>query len=90
MPKRREGLELVELDPTSTDVVVGKCIVPGPGLRIGLTFGATFLHFSPAGARRVARGFETEFAKANGLDWIAVALREAADELDAARKAGLN
>jgi hypothetical protein len=82
MPPRLPGLQYVEIDKTANEVIVGKCVVPGLGLRIGLAFAGQFVHMSPAGARQMAPDWEKPIAVNNGLDWIATALRQAADELD--------
>ncbi len=83
LPPRNPGVELLALDPEDSALTVGKCFVPGAGLRIGIMLQGKLIHMSPAGARRVAKSWETPQAKAAALDWVATALREAADEIDA-------
>jgi hypothetical protein len=83
MPPRREGVELVPIDEPG--VTVGKCIIPGVGVRIGVMQNGALVHMSPAGARRMAAHFETAQCVAAGIAWIAQALRESADEVEAAQ-----
>lgn len=78
-PKQGPGL----IDPNDGTVTVGVVVIPGVGPRIGLAGVGAFLHFSPAGARRMAHKWETPEAHAVNLEWVAEALREAADEVEA-------
>jgi hypothetical protein len=81
MPPRSDKLELIPADQDG--IVVGKVPVLGVGLRVGLLCAGKLVHMSPAAARRMAGHFETDEAKAVEMDWVAVALRECADELEA-------
>ena len=81
LPPREDGLEAVPLNYQG--VVVGKVPVRGVGFRVGLQGGGRALLMSPARARRFAKDWRSPQAVAAGLDWIATALVEAADEIDA-------
>lgn len=83
MPPRHMGFELIDLDEPG--IAVGKCFVPGAGLRIGLQLEGKLVHMSPAGARRMAADFDTPTAHGHDLGWVAEALRQSADEVEAAR-----
>lgn len=83
MPPRREGLEFVTLHADDNTLTVGKVPVLGVGFRVGLTLAGQIILLSPWAARRFARDFETPQAVEHELDWVAVALREAADEIQA-------
>ncbi len=80
LPPRSDALETI---PVNHDgVVVGKIPVRGVGFRVGLSGAGKTLVMTPARARRFARDWRTDAARAAGLDWIAEALVEAADEID--------
>ena len=81
MPPRSDELEMIPLDDDG--LTVGKVTVAGAGLRVGLMACGTLALFSPAKARRIARDFEGPDSVAAGLGWVAQALREAADEIEA-------
>lgn len=81
LPPRSEGLEGIPLDHQG--VVVGKVPVRGVGFRVGLQGAGQALIMSPAKARRFAETWRSPEAVAAELDWIATALIEAADEIDA-------
>lgn len=83
MPPRSAGLEMVPLDPADNTLTVGKVPVAGAGLRVGLMCAGDLMLMSPAKARRMALDFETPEAVKHELDWVAFALREAADEIEA-------
>jgi len=83
MPTRSAGLELLPVDPNDSTLTVGKVPVLGVGLRVGLMCAGQVIQMSPAQARRMAKEFETPTAIEHELDWVAVALREAADEIEA-------
>lgn len=83
MPPRAEGLEFVPLDPADNTLTVGKVPVAGVGMRVGIMCAGELVLMSPAKARRMALDFETPEAVKNELDWVAVALRECADEIEA-------
>jgi hypothetical protein len=78
---RQSRPELISAD--DPDLIVGKVTVPGAGVRVGLQCSGALAHMSPVGARRMAARFEDDEAKAAGLEWVAHALREAADEIEA-------
>jgi hypothetical protein len=81
MPPRQDGLHWVPAnDPGLT---VGKVPVLGAGLRVGILCDGRLVHFSPAGARRHASDWETPEAKASDLEWVAEAMRQCADEIEA-------
>jgi hypothetical protein len=82
-PERIAGVIPWSPDPHGDTLLVGKCIVEGFGLRVGLSYGAMAMHMTPVEARALAAQFETPSAYAVELDWVAGALREAADEIDA-------
>ncbi len=80
LPPRSDALETI---PVSHDgVVVGKVPVRGIGFRVGLSGAGKTLVMTPARARRFAAEWRSDAARAVGLDWIADALVEAADEID--------
>lgn len=81
MPPRQTSLEFIPIDDDG--LTVGKVPVVGVGLRIGLMACGTLALMSPAKARRVAKEFEGTEATAAGLAWVAGALRECADEIEA-------
>lgn len=81
LPPRREGLEGIPLGQDG--VTVGKVPVRGVGFRVGLQGAGRALIMSPAKARRFAQTWKTPEAIAAELDWIAEALVEAANEIDA-------
>lgn len=81
MPSRSPHLEAIPLDDGG--VTVGKIPVRGTGLRVGMQGSGTLILMSPAKARRMAQGFDNQTARDNDLGWIAVALREAAAEIEA-------
>ncbi|WP_231379106.1 hypothetical protein [Brevundimonas sp. BAL450] len=81
MPPRAEGLHGLGLNDDG--ITVGKVPVRGTGLRVGMQGGGVALIMSPAKARRVAKDWRRPEAVAAELDWIADALEEAADEIDA-------
>jgi len=81
MPPRSAGLEGIPLQHDG--VVVGMVPVRGVGFRVGLQGAGQALIMSPAKARRMAPDWRSPEAKAAGLDWIADALEEAANDIDA-------
>lgn len=83
MPPRHAGLELLPVDPSDNTLTVGKVPVAGAGLRVGIMCAGQVVLLSPAAARRYAKEFETPLAAEHELDWVATALREAADEIQA-------
>lgn len=81
LPPRSEGLEGIPLD--FDGVAIGKVPVRGVGFRVGMQGAGRALIMSPAEARRFAKSWRTPEAVAAELDWIADALVEAANEIDA-------
>lgn len=77
----KSGFGLIPADDPG--VTVGVVPVVGPGFRVGLMMDGRLALMAPAKARRLAKSFESGVAKAAGIDWIAEALREAADNCEA-------
>ena len=80
LPPRSDALETIPVDHDG--VVVGKIPVRGIGFRVGLSGAGKTLVMTPARAHRFARDWQTDAAREAGLDWIADALIEAANEID--------
>ncbi|MET4683723.1 hypothetical protein [Brevundimonas faecalis] len=81
MPEKHQGLLGVPLNDAS--ITLGLIPVQGVGLRVGMKGAGHLILMSPAKARRMGKSFDQPEAQHADLDWIAGALREAADELDA-------
>lgn len=81
MPPRSPHLEGIPLNDTG--LTVGKIPVRGTGLRVGMQTSGTLILMSPAKARRMAKQFDSQEARDAELDWVAAALRESADEIEA-------
>lgn len=67
------------------DVTVAVAWVDGAGMRVMIEMAGVALHFSPAGARRFAKNFETQAAKAADIAFIGEQLREAAAKVEEVR-----
>lgn len=80
-PPRSPSLEGIPLHHDG--VVAGMVPVRGVGFRVGLQGAGQALIMSPAKTRRMVPSWRSPEAVAAGLGWIADALEEAADDIDA-------
>jgi hypothetical protein len=65
------------------EVGCGVVFVTGIGARVGVMLEGNVTFMDAAAARELAPSFETSTALAHGLGWLAEALRESAENLDA-------
>lgn len=85
LPPRHPGLVWVDPAKERDSLIVGKVPIAGVGLRVGMMVDQKLVHMSPTKARRMALAFEAPEAVEADLGWVAHALRECADEIEAAQ-----